>query len=201
MTSFAQLLQRTAHERLAAEDRQFLDQIIESGHRMQTLVQELLRFAQVGQGEIEKKPVEMNEVLEAALQSLQMQIAEQNAGIRSSPLPVVMGDAVQLMQLLQNLIGNALKYRLPDETPEISIRATQEAKHYVFAVEDNGEGIAPEYLQQIFEPLKRLHGADVPGTGLGLTMCQKIVSRHGGRIWVESQPGIGSTFYFSLPGE
>ena len=199
IVSFAQLLRRKALEALDTDNREFLHHIIESAHRMNELVQALLRFAQVGQGEIRKRPVEMELALDAALQSLQLEIEERHARITRAPLPVVTGDSVQLVQVLQNLISNALKYQRPGEAPHIQVGVSTEKGEHVFMVVDNGEGIESEYLNSIFEPLKRLHGADVPGTGLGLAMCQQIVKRHGGRIWVESQHGIGSTFRFTLP--
>ena len=198
--TFAQLLQRKAKPGLTADDGELLKHIVESGYSMQELVQALLRFAQIGQGEIEKKPVEMNRIVDAASHSLQVEIEERGATITRGMLPVVMGDPVQILQLLQNMMGNALKYSRPSEPPRINITAAKEEARYVFAVQDNGEGIAPEHQNQIFEPLKRLHGHDVPGTGLGLAMCRRIVARHGGRIRVESEPGVGSTFYFTLPG-
>jgi PAS domain S-box-containing protein len=197
--SFAQLLQRETEGRLPAEESEFLGQIIGNARRMQDLVKAVLRFAQVGQGEIEKKPIEMDAVLDAALESLRTQIQEQGAKITRDGLPRVMGDSIQLAQVLQNLVGNAVTYRGPSKRPEIRIRATETGEHWVFAVEDNGEGIAPEHLRIIFEPLQRLRGAEVPGTGLGLATCERIVNRHGGRIWAESQVGVGSTFYFTLP--
>ncbi len=199
IVSFAQLLRRKALETLDTDNREFLHHIIESAHRMNELVQALLRFAQLGQGEIQRRPVEMDLALDAALQSLQLDIEERQARITRVPLPVVTGDSVQLVQVLQNLISNALKYRRPGEVPHIEIGVSSERREHVFTVTDNGEGIEPEYLNSIFEPLKRLHGADVPGTGLGLAMCQQIVKRHEGRIWVESQHGVGSTFRFTLP--
>lgn len=196
--SFAQLLVRKTRGTLGTGEQEMLNQIVENGHRMQELVLAVLRLAQVGQGDIDTKPVRMEEVADAALRSLQTQIQEHEARITRHPLPVVAGNPVQLVQLLQNLIGNALKYRRVDEGLAITIRATKEGDGHVFAIEDNGEGIAPEYLDRIFEPLKRLHGVEVPGTGLGLTICQRIVKRHRGRMWVESKPGVGSTFYFTL---
>jgi len=162
-------------------------------------VQALLRFAQVGQGKIEKKPAPVETILERALHNLQLSIEEQQAKIMHAPLPVVMGNSVLLLQLFENLIGNALKYSRPEEPPRIVVSAESRDSYWLFRVEDNGEGIAPEYQNQIFEPLKRLHSADIPGTGLGLTLCLRIIERHGGRIWVESQVGQGSTFHFTLP--
>lgn len=198
--TYAQLLNRKAQAQLTAEDGKLLNHIVESGRSMQELVQALLRFAQVGQGEIERTQVDMNGIVDAAARSLQVEIAERGATILPGMLPVVSGDSVQLLQLLQNLIGNALKYSRPDEPPRITITAGKDQGRYIFAVQDNGEGIAPEHQSRIFEPLRRLHGMEVPGTGLGLTVCERIVARHGGRIRVESEPGVGSTFYFTLPG-
>ncbi len=197
--SFAQLLQRRAQTSLPADHNELLNHIVESARRMQDLVEALLRFAQVGQGDLEKKQVSMNELTDAALQSLQLQVLEDNATITREELPAVFGDPVQLVQVLQNLIGNALKYRRPDVAPQIRVYATRGALETVIAIEDNGEGIAPEHRQSIFEPLSRLHGAELPGSGLGLAMCDRIIGRHGGRIWVESQLGAGSTFHFALP--
>jgi signal transduction histidine kinase len=175
-----------------------LDEIIQSAGRMHEFVQAVLKFAQVGQGNIGWEPVEMDRVADAAIQSLQAPVQELRATILRDPLPTVLGDSVQIVQLLQNLIANALKYHRPDHPPEIAIRVSRDGEHCLFAVTDNGEGIAPEYLDHIFEPLKRLHGSEVPGTGLGLTICQRIAERHEGRIWAESSPGAGSTFYFTL---
>lgn len=200
MACFAQLLQRNAQARLDEDDKVSLKHMVESAQHMQQLVEAILRFAQVGQGEIERKPVAMDAALDGALRGLKSHIEDEDAAILRGELPVVSGDAVQLEQLMQNLIGNAVKYRRPEERPRIRIGAMKKQDGYVFSVEDNGEGIATEHHHKIFEPLKRLHSGDIPGTGLGLATCQRIVNRHGGRIWVESKPGSGSTFYFTLAG-
>lgn len=198
VTVFAQLLHRHAAERLTGKDGEFLEHIVTSARRMAELVQGLLRFAQIGQGQIERKPVDMNATLHAALQSVQLQIDEQAAVINARELPAVMGDSVQLSQLLQNLISNAIKYHRPGVPPEVEISASQDGAYYLFSVCDNGEGIATEHLKTVFEPLKRFHDGDVSGSGLGLAVCHRIIARHGGRIWVESQVGHGSCFYFTL---
>ncbi len=199
VTSFAQLLQRKTQGTLPSEEQSLVDTIVESGRRMQDLVQALLRFAQVGQGELKKEHVGLREAVDSAVQSLQVQIAEQGASVETGELLSVLADPIQLLQVLQNLIGNALKYRRPEVPPRIVITATKRGNETLISVEDNGQGIAPEYQAIIFEPLKRLHGTEVPGTGLGLSTCQRIITRHGGRIWVESQLGVGSTFFFTLP--
>jgi signal transduction histidine kinase len=200
VSGFAKLVHRNARERLAKEDGELLEGIVDSSRRMERLVDSLLRYAQVGKGELERARVDMNEVLEAALGSLQIQLEEQDAAvIREGTLPAVMGDSVQLVQLLQNLIGNALKYARPGVQPLVRVSFVEKDGTCIFSVADNGEGIEIDYRAQIFQPLKRLHGSDIPGTGLGLAICERIVKRHGGRIWVESDLNSGSTFYFSLP--
>jgi len=168
--------------------------------RMQRLIDSLLRFAQVGNGEIERARVEMDDVLEATLRSLQVQL-EENQGevIRDGNLPAVAGDSVQLVQLMQNLIGNAVKYARAGVRAKILVSFVEKNGEFAFSVADNGEGIGAEHLAQIFQPLKRLHGSEIPGTGLGLALCERIVKRHGGRIWVESEPGKGASFFFTIP--
>ena len=124
---------------------------------------------------------------------------ETSTVIYQDPLPVVLGDEVQLLQVFQNLIANAIKFRGP-ESPQIQVTADRQGPEWVFAIRDNGIGIAPEHQERIFSIFQRLHQrSEYPGTGIGLAICKKVVERHGGRIWVESQPGKGSTFYFSIP--
>jgi len=197
---FAELVHRNARERLSPDDCELLEGIVESAKVMQRMVDSLLRYAQVGNGEIERARVEMDSVFDAALRSLQVQLEEKGAAVmREGSLPSVMGDSVQLVQLMQNLIGNALKYTRAGVKTEVRVSAAQHNGGFLFSVADNGEGIPPEYRAQIFEPLKRLHGAEIPGTGLGLALCERIVERHGGRIWVDSEPNVGSIFRFILP--
>jgi light-regulated signal transduction histidine kinase (bacteriophytochrome) len=140
----------------------------------------------------------MNMVLAGVMQNLSLAVEESGTVITSASLPVVAGPEVHLVQLLQNLIGNAIKYRGPSE-PRIEISVRQQGSEWLFAVKDNGMGIAPEYQQKIFGVFTRLHGKSIPGTGIGLAICQRVVQRHGGRIWVESELGQGATFYFTLP--
>ena len=145
----------------------------------------MLEYAQAGKQQIVQKPVAVGKVVEEVLSSVAPLIAETGAEIGVGSLPVVDGDRVQLRQLFQNLVTNAIKYRR-EHPPRIEVSAKYLHGGWYFAVRDNGQGIPPEHLERIFEPLKRLHGADIPGTGLGLTLCRIIVERHGGRIWAES---------------
>jgi len=166
---------------------------------MQTLVQDLLAFARVGRGGIDVQPVRINDVLGIAKKNLESAIQESSALIRSEAPPLVMADRSMLVQLFQNLIGNAIKFRGPAQ-PVIQVTAKKDGKEWIFSVQDNGIGIAPEHADTIFVIFKRLHShAEYPGSGIGLAICKKIVEHHGGRIWVESRPGQGSNFRFTLP--
>jgi len=134
------------------------------------------------------------------LENLKAAIAENQAVVAREPLPMIMADATQLGQLFQNLIGNAIKFHQPGVPPHVQIRAFELERGCEFSVRDNGIGIDPKYSERIFQIFQRLHSrAEYPGTGIGLAICRKIVERHGGRLWVESQPGIGSDFHFIIP--
>jgi len=143
--------------------------------------------------------VDAGEALRRALINLRAAIEESGAAVTHDPLPVVRGDDSQLAQLFQNLIGNALKFRSAS-VPRIHVSAREDKDHWEFAVRDNGIGIDPQYFERIFMVFQRLHNKDeYPGTGIGLAICKKVVDRHGGRIWVESEPGKGTAFRFTLP--
>jgi len=194
-----ELLAQQYKEKLDETASRFIFMILRAARGMEDLIQALLRYAQAGQGSITKEPVAMNAVVAEALANLESHIAEKAAVIANSPLPAVSGDPALLLELFQNLIGNALKYSTPDVPPRIEISCGRISNEvYEFAVRDNGIGISLANFGLIFAPLKRLHGQDVPGTGIGLAVCKRIVERHGGRIWIESQPGAGSTFHFTL---
>jgi PAS domain S-box-containing protein len=201
MKSFSQLLMRHYAGQLDATAQEYLQLIQTGAESMSELIQTLLSYATVGQEAMTLGLVSLNAVLEAVVMSLRPVIAETGAGIESQPLPGVRGDRVLLQQLLQNLISNAIKYRKPEEAPRILVSAQCYGDFVTVSVKDNGQGIAPRYHQQIFTPLKRLHGPEIGGTGIGLAICKRIVERHGGRIWVESQSGEGATFFFTLPRE
>ena len=173
--------------------------IEQAAEGMERMIDSLLRYAQAGQGEIRRQRVSSEAVVDAVRVSLGALIAQTGACISTTGLPAVDADPVQLQQLFQNLIANAIKYHRQDEPPIIEIRAETVPTGWRFAVKDNGEGVLPEHGTVIFEALKRLHGSDTPGSGLGLALCKTIVGRHGGRIWVESEgAGHGATFFFTL---
>jgi signal transduction histidine kinase len=166
---------------------------------MEQLIRALLRYAEVGEQESERTPVRPVEVIDGVRVIMQQEIGESGAEITYGDLPTVVADPIHLTQLFQNLIGNAIKYRKADEAPRITVAAERRRNGCVFSVEDNGQGMDPKHSERIFQPLRRLHGKEVPGSGIGLAICKKIVDRYGGRIWVESEPGKGSKFRFTIP--
>jgi light-regulated signal transduction histidine kinase (bacteriophytochrome) len=159
----------------------------------------LLSYAQMAEADHRKTAVSLVSVVEGVLATLQEVIQETGATVTHDPLPTLTGDPVQFLQLFQNLIGNALKYRRAGVTPVVHISVVQKKKEWLFSVCDNGLGIERKHAERIFLPLKRLHGSEIPGAGIGLAVCKKIVERSGGRMWVESEVGVGSTFFFTLP--
>ncbi|HEY9597526.1 MAG TPA: ATP-binding protein, partial [Cyanophyceae cyanobacterium] len=198
--SYAQLLARKYEGNLDAKADKYLGYIREGATRMQQLINDLLELSRVGTRGKALTPTDCEPVLRQVLENLQVAIAENKAIITHDSLPMVMGDETQLIQLFQNLISNALKFRR-EESPQIHICAIQQNNEWVFSIRDNGIGIEAEYFDRIFLIFQRLHGrSEYPGTGIGLAVCKKIMDRHGGRIWVESVPGEGTGFYFSLSG-
>jgi light-regulated signal transduction histidine kinase (bacteriophytochrome) len=166
---------------------------------MQTLIRDLLAYSRVGSRGGWFAPMDSNKALALALANLDTSIQERGAVITNDTLPTMVADPTQLSQLLQNLIGNALKF-CKDRRPEIHIGAQPRDGGWLFSVRDNGIGIEPQYRERIFVIFQRLHTrTEYPGTGIGLAICKRIVERHGGRIWVESEPGQGSTFCFTIP--
>ena len=176
-----------------------MDFIVDGAARMKRLIEDLLAYSRVGTRGKELQPTDCETVLKKALINLRGAIEEGEATITHAPLPTVDADEVQLVQLFQNLIGNALKFR-NGEAPRVHVDVEGTDEEWVFGVADNGIGIAPQYFDRIFMVFQRLHGkGEYSGTGIGLAICKKVVDRHGGRIWVESEPGKGSKFRFALP--
>jgi PAS domain S-box-containing protein len=199
VAGFVQLLQRQYAGRLDAEADKYIDFAVDGAKRMQTLINDLLAYSRVGTRGQEPTPTDAAAALEHALANLLASIDETAAQITHGELPTVRADQVQIVQLFQNLIGNALKFR-GETPPKIHVDATRQDDRWRFSVSDNGIGIDPQFQQRIFLIFQRLHTREhYPGTGIGLAICKKIVDRHGGRIWVQSQSGRGATFYFTLP--
>ncbi|HZU23900.1 MAG TPA: ATP-binding protein [Bryobacteraceae bacterium] len=198
MASFAQMLSRKYTGKLDADADEYLSFIIAGASRMRALIDDLLTYSRVLNVETSARTqVRVSDVVHWAIMNLQTLIDETSADVIYTELPTVIGDTVQLVQLFQNLIGNAIKYR-GREVPKIRITCESRPGEWLFAVQDNGIGIAPQYAEQIFGVFKRLHKQDVPGTGIGLAICKHIVEKHGGRIWVESREQDGATFYFTI---
>jgi signal transduction histidine kinase len=197
---FLDLLARRYQGQLGPEADEFISFAVDGAHRMQQLITGILAFSRVGTRGNPFESLESREPLALALANLQAEMEESRAEVTLGALPRVTADRNQLIQLFQNLIGNAIKYRRTDEPPRVQVAAVDRNTKWEFRVEDNGPGIDPRYADRIFQIFQRLHtAAEYPGTGIGLAICKKIVERHGGRIWVESEPGKGSTFYFTLP--
>jgi PAS domain S-box-containing protein len=199
VASYTQLLSRRYRDRLDSTAEEFMDYAVDGARRMQNLINDLLTYSRVGTRGKEFAPTDCGKVLETAIANLQTAIEENGAAVAQDPLPVVMADDSQMLQLLQNLVANAVKFH-GAEPPRVHVSARRQAKDWLFAVRDNGIGIDSAHQQRIFTIFQRLHGkAEYPGTGIGLAICKKIVERHGGRIWVESQAGQGATFLFTIP--
>ncbi|MEH1840272.1 MAG: GAF domain-containing protein [Nostoc sp.] len=213
VTSYLQLLERRYKNQLDANADQFINYVVDGARRMQTLINDLLNYSRVSTRGQPFIPVNCSIVLEQAIANLQIAIMDSKAIITHDPLPEVMADATQLIQVFQNLIGNAIKFcrhQQPrihikvgklDANPEgESLNVIPSVDEWLFSVRDNGIGLESQYSERIFIIFQRLHGRDkYPGTGIGLAICKKIIERHGGRIWVESKLGEGSTFYFTIP--
>lgn len=198
--SYAQLLERRSAPVLDEASHEFLDYLVSGAHRMRDLVSDLLAYSRARSKDAPFEPVDCAQVVAGVLADLQRGIADAGARVEVGALPVVSGDPAHLSQLFLNLIGNALKFRAPEREARIRIGAERQGGDWLFRVADDGIGIAPAYHQRVFEIFQRLHGADrYPGTGIGLAICRKVVERHSGRIWVESEEGQGATFCFTLP--
>jgi PAS domain S-box-containing protein len=196
MHSFLQLLERQLHGTLDASAREYMTFVTDAARRMQQMLTDLLAYTRAGQSP-EFQAVDCEALLSEVLMALQTRIEERGAVITHDPLPTIRGDMTRLRQVVQNLLSNALKFC--EEQPHIHLSALKEESHWRFTVQDNGIGIDPHQGNRLFQVFQRLHTRDeYPGSGVGLAICKKIVEQHGGRIWVESRPGEGATFSFTI---
>ncbi len=198
VSGYVQLLARRYKDKLDTDADDFIARTLDGVNRMQTLIKDLLAYSRVGTYGKTFKPTDCKAAFNRTLTNLQAAIEESSAVVTHDPLPILMADASQLVQLFQNLIGNAIKFR-SEEPPRVHISAEQKGNEWIFSVQDNGIGIDPKYTKDIFTIFQRLDSSrNYSGTGIGLALCKKIVERHGGRIWVDSEQGRGSTFYFTI---
>ncbi len=199
ITSYLELLLSRAREKMGEEEHEFIGYALDGARRLQVLIEDLLAYARVDTQARPLEPTDCERVLDTVLANLKLAISESQTVIEREPLPTVLGDTIQLTQVFQNLLGNAIKFH-GSASPKISIGARRNNDEWVFFVKDNGIGVDPKNLDRIFVLFQRLHTRrEYPGTGMGLAICKKIVERHGGRIWAESKPGQGTTFFFTLP--
>ena len=202
MSAYAQLLSDEYKGKLDATADLYLNFLLTASARMSALVRDLLAYARLTTEEERPSSIALDEDLEAALTYLDQAIKESGANVTHDPLPTLRVDRGQMVRLFQNLVGNAVKYQKPNEPPTVHVGAEQVGAEWVMSIRDNGIGFDPKDALTIFEPFKRLHTAEeYPGTGVGLAICRRIVQAQRGRIWAESQPGEGTTFFFTLPME
>ncbi|PYP15791.1 MAG: PAS domain-containing sensor histidine kinase [Gemmatimonadetes bacterium] len=199
VANYSQLLAKRYRGKLDSDADEFIGYAVDGAIRMQQLIADLLAYSRVGTRGRAFVPIDCEAVFARVLGDIQLLVQQSGATVTHDPLPTVLGDDAQLGQLLQNLLTNALKFR-GTQAPHVHVAAERDGVEWKFAVRDNGIGIAPEHVERIFVIFQRLHTtAEYPGTGIGLAICKKIVERHGGRMWVESTPGEGATFYFTIP--
>ncbi len=198
VASFTQLLEKQYKDKLDETASEYINYAVDGAKRMQVLINDLLAYSRVTANHENFIEVDCEELIEEVILNLEIVIDEKKVIITRDPLPIISSDRLQMLQLFQNLIGNAIKYN--DKKPHIHLSAEKDDDNWIFGVSDNGIGIDPEHYELVFQVFKRLHGKEeYAGTGIGLAICQKIVERHGGRIWIESELGKGSTFYFTIP--
>jgi light-regulated signal transduction histidine kinase (bacteriophytochrome) len=199
VTSYLQLIEQRYADQLDEQAHEFIDFAVGGATRMKQLINDLLAYSRVQTNREAFKPVDVSALVDSVLANLGSQIEETGAMVERDPLPTVRGNATLLTQLFQNLLNNALKFH-GENAPKIEVRAERKGPMWQFAVRDNGIGLDPRYADRIFVLFQRLHSqTKYTGTGIGLTICKKVVESHAGEIWVESQPGQGATFFFTLP--
>jgi PAS domain S-box-containing protein len=198
VASYVQLLERRYKDKLDDDASEFINFAVEGTKRMQNLINDLLDYSRVDSRGKPFESTNMEKVLEYSLANLEIAIKDSHARVTHDSLPVVMADEGQMLQVFQNLVANAIKFH-GKETPRVHISAESKENEWVFSVQDNGIGIEPQYFDRIFIIFQRLHGQEYPGTGTGLSIVKRIVERHGGRVWVESEYNKNTTFYLSIP--
>lgn len=199
VASYTQLLAQRYEDQLDEKAHKFIDYAVDGAVRMQRLINDLLAYSRVSTRGREFELIDSQRALDEALSNLAAAVDESRAMVVYDTLPVVPADAIQLSQVFQNLVGNAVKFR-GEAAPRIRVAASDLGCEWRFAVKDNGIGLEAQYAEKVFVIFQRLHSRqEYPGTGIGLAICKRIVERHGGRIWFESEPGAGATFYFTLP--
>jgi len=200
VSSYVQLLSRRYKGKLDSNADEFIEFAVDGSNRMQIMIQALLSYSRVGTRGKPPEPTDCENILDQTMKNLQAAITEKNAEVTHDPLPTIMADGVQMVQLFQNLIGNGIKFQQEGQRPHVHISVEDAGADWMFSFSDNGIGIDPEFKERIFVIFQRLHGREkYPGTGIGLSVCKRIVERHGGTIWVESEPGKGATFKFTMP--
>jgi light-regulated signal transduction histidine kinase (bacteriophytochrome) len=199
IANFSEMLAKQYQGQLDEQADRYFGYVTDGAKRMQALINDLLNYSRVGRAEFPLIAVPLDDILKGTLNDLHALFKENHAKISHGPLPTLKVNPYQTGQLLQNLITNAIKFH-GDQPPRIHLAARQEGREWVISIRDNGIGFEPQYAEGIFKVFKRLHAKEqYPGTGIGLAICKKIVERHGGRIWAESEPGHGATFYFTIP--
>jgi light-regulated signal transduction histidine kinase (bacteriophytochrome) len=200
VSSYVQLFERRYRDQVDEQADKYIRYAVEGAKRMQALIGGLLEYSRIGRQEEPPATVDTGAALAQALMNLRSALEESRAKVTQDALPAVLGNGAQLTQVFQNLVSNALKFRRAEGAPSVHVSAAQQDGVWRFTVRDNGIGIDPQYAERIFVIFQRLHTrAEYPGTGIGLSICKKVIERHGGRIWIESQVGEGTTFFFTLP--
>ena len=200
ISSFTKLLEKEYKDKLSKEANEYIQFTVDGAKRMEELINDLLEYSKIGSQDKLFEDTNCEHLLDQTIKNLKITIEEKKAVITKDPLPIVKADAAQLIQLFQNLISNSIKY-CKESPPRVHVSAKQDKENWIFSVKDNGIGIAPEHKERIFQMFQRLHTRqEYSGTGIGLASCKKIIERHRGNIWVESELGKGSTFYFTIPG-
>jgi light-regulated signal transduction histidine kinase (bacteriophytochrome) len=200
VSSYVQLFEKRFAGQVDEQADKYIRYAVEGAKRMQSLIAGLLEYSRVGRLDEPFGTVDTNAALDQALSNLRSAIEESHARVTRGPLPTITGNSGRIAQVFQNLIGNAIKFRHPAQPATVHVSAMPQPGEWLFTVDDNGIGIDSQYLERIFVIFQRLHTrAEYPGTGIGLSICKKVVERHGGRIWVESRPGEGSRFHFTFP--